>query len=73
MIIKLHRRTYEWVSGNQGKPIGWEEILFNSNEIILVEKSKKEYTCVDYKRAMLSSFICRETLDQIYNLINKTP
>lgn len=47
-------------------------ILFNSNEMITAESTKENNTLITYKRAMVDSFICAESLDEVYNLINNS-
>jgi hypothetical protein len=46
-------------------------ILFNTNEMITAEKSVYGGTRITYKKAMVDVLYCKETLEQVTNLINK--
>jgi hypothetical protein len=45
-------------------------ILFNTNELITAKANEYGGTCITYKKAMVDSLNCKETLEEIYKLIN---
>ena len=69
-IIRLHKADWK-----NNKVIGFSPILINPLEIITI----KDYMFDDgtigsditYKKAMVDGFKCKETMDEIYNLINE--
>lgn len=75
-IIKLTQQKYESINRTRA---GWENmkkvseqvILFNTSEMIMTETEDNGCTRVTYKRAMVDSFYCKETVDEIYNLIQE--
>lgn len=71
-IIKLHKRVYSKETDKAGYfiPIGWEPILFNTDMIITIDE-KNGWTHVKYKEALVNGFTCRETMDEILNLIDQ--
>ena len=75
-IIKLTEQVYKTIDptktgwGNMQK-ISEKIILFNTSEMIICDTEDNGCTRVTYKRAMVDSFFCKETIDQIYKLIQK--
>jgi len=45
-------------------------ILFNTNEMITAQSSEYGGTRITYKKAMVDTLNCKETLEEIYKLIN---
>jgi hypothetical protein len=74
-IIKITRQVWETIdptkTGTDNLKLDREyPILFNTNEIIYAEEDEKGGTLITYKEAMVDSFSCKETLEEIYKLIN---
>jgi hypothetical protein len=69
-IIKLHKVTYkeELLNGYHVRN-GYELILFNTDTLITAEPSKQGGTDIRHKAAMVSGFTCKETIDEIEQLI----
>jgi maltodextrin utilization protein YvdJ len=76
-IIKLTKQNYKAISPTKA---GWdnlrleseEVILFNTNELIMVTTNGIGKAKIEYKRAMVSSFDCKETLEEVFELINNS-
>jgi hypothetical protein len=74
-IIKITRQVWATIdptkTGIDNLKLDREyPILFNTNEIIYAEEDGKGGTLITYKEAMVDSFSCKETLEEIYKLIN---
>lgn len=74
-IIKLTMQNYKTiiptrVGCDNQELISEETILFNTNEMIMVESNPNGST-ISYKKALVSSFHCKESLEEIYKLIEK--
>lgn len=74
-IIKITRQIWETIdptkTGMDNLKLEREyPILFNTNEIIYAEEGGKGGTRITYKKAMVDSLSCKETLEEIYKLIN---
>ena len=72
-IIRLHRVTYsgKTVNGFNVRN-GFEPILFNTDTIIKIEVDRNEGSHITHKEAMVSGFNCKETLEEIEALIEKS-
>lgn len=73
-IIKLTKQKYKTINPTKTgadnlKLIEEKIILFNTNEMIIAESNDLGGTQITYKRAMTDAFNCKETLEEIYNLI----
>ena len=74
-IIKITKQIWETINPTK---TGWDnlrlnkeyEILFNTNEMITAKDNGNGGTSITYKKAMVDSLDCKETLEEIYKLIN---
>lgn len=76
-IIKLTRLTYVTINptktGRDNQRLERKEIiLFNTNEMITAEPNEDGTTTIKYKKAMVDSFQCEETLEEVYDAINNS-
>jgi hypothetical protein len=74
-IIKITQQTWKAISpyktGIDNQRLDSEEpILFNTSEMITAESSEFGGTYITYKKAMVGGLYCKETLDEIFELIN---
>lgn len=68
-IIKLHKRVYSRDREAHLIPIGWEAVLLNTDTIIKVENAQG-FTHILHNEGKVNGFTCKESMDEILNLIN---
>ena len=74
-IIKITKQVWKTIdptkTGIDNQRLDREyTILFNTNEMITAKESEHGGTYITYKKAMVDGMTCRETLDELNNLIN---
>lgn len=67
-IISITKQ--DWKKVNDVPIVREYPILFNTNEMIIAEASEWGGTRIEYKKAMVGVIYCKETLEEITNLIN---
>jgi maltodextrin utilization protein YvdJ len=75
-IIKITKQNWETIDPTKTNLENYKlnkeyTILFNTNEMITATASRFGGTSITYKKAMVDSLNCKETLEEIYKLINK--
>lgn len=75
-IIEITKQNWKTInptkSGIDNQRLDKEyPILFNTNEMIMAEESEYGGTYITYKKAMVDGMYCKETLEEVTNLINK--
>jgi maltodextrin utilization protein YvdJ len=74
-IIKITKQNWETIDPTKTNFENYKlnkeyTILFNTNEMITAASSRFGGTSITYKKAMVDSLTCKETLEEIYKLIN---
>jgi hypothetical protein len=67
-IISITKQ--DWRTENNAPIVKEYPILFNTNEMITAETSEWGGTRIEYKKAMVGVLYCKETLEEVTNIIN---
>lgn len=74
-IIKITKQEWKTINptktGIDNQRLDREyPILFNTNEMITAKENEYGGTYITYKKAMVDGMNCKETLEELTNLIN---
>jgi hypothetical protein len=75
-IIKITKQEWKTINptswGIENQRLEKEyPILFNTNEMITAKENEFGGTHITYKKAMVDGMNCKETLEELTNLINQ--